>query len=327
MFISIKKDGSIYIESSSFIASYNEKGKLNYIIGGGLSVPEFININDHREKKSPNPDKNESPVKPIKITVDSIDLDKLETQLKRIEGLMVSAGLKQPASVGFSADKFFIASGQVFINETLVTSGTITSAKVQGPAIDDALRQAAEKGAIEGAEQTLLRVTTGVNYDREQLSSVAKLDDTDREIKEKETDAAGILNGISEALHNSGNKAVIAALDKVIDINPPVSREELKKHKQYVEAGLDEMQSQLIGFQHALVASEQSTAQHLSGLQRQITQLNKQLEDARCKESINNMSIISLKQTIEQQEKSLAETIKRMIAEDLCRGGTLSRML
>ncbi|QPB12500.1 hypothetical protein [Providencia phage PSTCR8lys] len=39
------------------------------------------------------------------------------------------------------------------------------------------------------------------------------------------------------------------------------------------------------------------------------------------------MSIISLKQTMEQQEKSLAETIKRMIAEDLCRGGTLSRML
>nr|WP_282555533.1 hypothetical protein [Providencia sp. 2.29] len=102
---------------------------------------------------------------------------------------------------------------------------------------------------------------------------------------------------------------------------------EFEKYKQYVGATLDEMQSQLIGFQHALVASEQSTAQHLSGLQRQITQLNKQLEDARCKESINNMSIISLKQTIEQQEKSLAETIKRMIAGDLCRGGTLSRML
>lgn len=194
-------------------------------------------------------DKKEIATLSIKISVDSTDLDKLEAQLKRIEGLMVSTGLKQSA----------------------------------------------------------------------------KLDDTDREIKE--TGATGILDRISETLHSSGNKAVIAALDKVIDINPPVSREEFKKHKQYVEASLDEMQSQLIGFQHELVASEQSTAQHLSGLQRQITQLNKQLEDARCKESINNMSIISLKQTIEQQEKSLAETIKRMIAEDLCRGGTLSRML
>ncbi|WP_140183016.1 hypothetical protein [Providencia stuartii] len=111
------------------------------------------------------------------------------------------------------------------------------------------------------------------------------------------------------------------------DVQSPICSEELKKHKQYVEAGLDEMQSQLIGFQHELVASEQSTAQHLSGLQRQITQLNKQLEDARRNESINNMSIISLKQTMEQQEKSLAETIKWMIAGDLCRGGTLSRML
>ncbi|WP_140187686.1 hypothetical protein [Providencia stuartii] len=102
---------------------------------------------------------------------------------------------------------------------------------------------------------------------------------------------------------------------------------EFEKHKQYVEASLDEMQSQLIGFQNALVASEQSTAQHLSGLQRQLAQLNKELEEARCKESINNMSIISLKQTMEQQEKSLAETIKRMIAGDLYRSGTLSRTL
>ncbi|MEY1539837.1 hypothetical protein AB7Z49_01420 [Providencia rettgeri] len=194
-------------------------------------------------------DKKEIATLSIKISVDSTDLDKLEAQLKRIEGLMVSTGLKQSA----------------------------------------------------------------------------KLDDTDREIKE--TGATGILDRISETLHSSGNKAVIAALDKVIDINPPVSREELKKHKQYVEASLDEMQSQLIGFQNALVASEQSTAQHLSGLQRQLAQLNKELEGARCKESINNMSIISLKQTIEQQEKSLAETIKRMIVGDLCRGGTLSRML
>lgn len=194
-------------------------------------------------------DKKEIATLSIKISVDSTDLDKLEAQLKRIEGLMVSTGLKQSA----------------------------------------------------------------------------KLDDTDREIKE--TGATGILDRISETLHSSGNKAVIAALDKVIDINPPVSREEFKKHKQYVEASLDEMRSQLIGFQHALVASEQSTAQHLSGLQRQLAQLNKELEEARCKESINNMSIISLKQTMEQQEKSLAETIKRTIVGDLCRGSTLSRIL
>nr|ELR5041767.1 hypothetical protein [Providencia stuartii] len=89
----------------------------------------------------------------------------------------------------------------------------------------------------------------------------------------------------------------------------------------------NEIQSQLTHIQCSSASSEQSTAQHLSGLQRQITQLNKQLEDARCKESINNVSIISLKQTIEQQEKLMIQTIKSVIAEDVARGGPLCRAL
>ncbi|EMT6578269.1 hypothetical protein WMR74_004357 [Providencia rettgeri] len=43
-------------------------------------------------------DKKEIATLSIKPSVDSADLDKLEAQLKRIEGLMLSAGLKQPAS-------------------------------------------------------------------------------------------------------------------------------------------------------------------------------------------------------------------------------------
>ncbi|MEQ5724772.1 hypothetical protein AAHD89_12900 [Providencia rettgeri] len=65
-------------------------------------------------------DKKEIATLSIKISVDSTDLDKLEAQLKRIEGLMVSTGLKQPTSVGFSADKFFITNGQVLINEECI---------------------------------------------------------------------------------------------------------------------------------------------------------------------------------------------------------------
>lgn len=186
-------------------------------------------------------DKKEIATLSIKISVDSTDLDKLEAQLKRIEGLMVSTGLKRP---------------------------TIIAA-----------------------------------------------------------DAAETIDKINEAFHNSGNKAFIAALEKAIDINIPVSRDELIKYKQYVEATFDEMQSQLIGFQHTLVASEQSAAQHLSGLQRQITQLSSQFEEARCKESINNISIIGLKQTMEQQEKLMIQTIKSVIAEDIARGGPLCRAL
>ncbi|MEX9782219.1 hypothetical protein AB7315_21610 [Providencia manganoxydans] len=254
-------------------------------------------------------DKKEIATLSIKISVDSTDLDKLETQLKRINGLMISTGLKQTTSVGFSADEFFIANGQVFVNAPCIVSGTIRSAKINDPAIANAMLQAVKEGAKKGAEQA---------------SAEVKLNDTERKIEE--TDATEVLDKISETLHSSGNKAVIAALNKTIDINTPVSREELKKHKQYVEASLDEMQSQLIGFHHALVASEQSTAQHLSGLQRQITELGKEIEEVKLKSSLNAINIISIKQTMEQQEKSLAGTIKRTIAEDLCRGGTLSRM-
>ncbi|MEX6285689.1 hypothetical protein AB6F89_22325 [Providencia hangzhouensis] len=49
-------------------------------------------------------DKKEIATLSIKITVDSTDLDKLEAQLKRIEGLMVSTGLKQPTKQGFTID-------------------------------------------------------------------------------------------------------------------------------------------------------------------------------------------------------------------------------
>ena len=76
-----------------------------------------------------------------------------------------------------------------------------------------------------------------------------------------------------------------------------------------------------------VISSEQSTTQQLSDLQHQITELGKEIEEAKLKGSLNAIDIISIKQTMEQQEKSLAETIKRMIVEDLCRGGTLSRML
>ncbi|EMB0750365.1 hypothetical protein U7S25_000991 [Providencia rettgeri] len=124
MFITINKDGSVYAQSSEFIAFYNDQGKLSCSVSG-RNVPEFININDHREKKSPIPDKNESPVKPIKITVDSSDLDKLEAQLKRIERLMISIGLKEPASGGFVASPFFVENGQVSIKTNAIKEAAL----------------------------------------------------------------------------------------------------------------------------------------------------------------------------------------------------------
>ncbi len=99
----------------------------------------------------------------IKISVDSTDLDKLEAQLKRIEGLMISTGLKQPASVGFSADKFFITNGQVFIDSFYITPTPIPSLKIKGIAIDSAMRQAAK----EGAEGGFLTATTKTETDEQ----------------------------------------------------------------------------------------------------------------------------------------------------------------
>ncbi|MEQ5728551.1 hypothetical protein AB7360_05175 [Providencia alcalifaciens] len=158
------------------------------------------------------PDKKEIATLSIKISVDSTDLDKLEAQLKRIKELMVSAGLKQPASVGFSADKFFIASGQVFINETLVTSGTIKSAKIKGTAIDD---------------------------------------------------AAGTLDKINEAFHNSGNKAFIAALNEAIDINIPVSHDEFTEFKQQVESEFSQLQASITAIQQTIADSDRAFAASL----------------------------------------------------------------
>lgn len=82
-------------------------------------------------------DKKEIATLSIKISVDSTDLDKLEAQLKRIEGLMVSTGLKQPAKGGFMMDfgmfnplgclesVFTNTAGTTFINEACIEHATI----------------------------------------------------------------------------------------------------------------------------------------------------------------------------------------------------------
>lgn len=233
-------------------------------------------------------DKKEIATLSIKISVDSTDLDKLEVQLKRIKGLMVSTGLKQPTSVGFSADKFFVANGQMFIDSSYITSATI-------PSVNDALRQAAKEGARKGAEQARFEITTGINDNREQVSAEVALK------------SSAEISRTSEA----------------------ISREQsaFEKFKQQVETRFNELQSQTNHTQCASAASEQSRAQHLSGLQRQITQLSSELEEARLKGSLNAINIISIKQTMEQQEKAMAEAVIKTVATDLCRGGTLSRML
>lgn len=216
------------------------------------------------------PDKKEIATLSIKISVDSTDLDKLEAQLKRIKELMVSSGLKQQAKQGFTADigvfnpkgclepVFTVFSGVAYINEACIEKATL----------EKVMLQAVKEGAKKGAEQARFEITTGVNYDREQLSSVVKLDDTDREIKE--TGATGILNSVGEAFHNSNNNAVIAALSETIDINTPVSREEFLELRRIVESELSQLHSSLADIRASMIRSEAAANNRLLQMQKEI---------------------------------------------------------
>ncbi|MER3363006.1 hypothetical protein ABQD47_00095 [Providencia rettgeri] len=114
-------------------------------------------------------DKKEIATLSIKISVDSTDLDKLEAQLKRIEGLMVCTGLKQPTKQGFTIDfdigclepVFTVSSGTTFINEACIEHATLGKVVLQ----------AAKEGAKKGAEQARFEITTGINDNHEQSSA------------------------------------------------------------------------------------------------------------------------------------------------------------
>ncbi|MEQ5753580.1 hypothetical protein ABN363_00510 [Providencia rettgeri] len=110
-------------------------------------------------------DKKEIATLSIKITVDSTDLDKLEAQLKRIEGLMVSTGLKQPAKGGFITD--FVAFSHFGGLEPVFTNSTdrvfINGVFIDNTALEKAMTQAAKEGAKKGAEQARFEITTGIN--------------------------------------------------------------------------------------------------------------------------------------------------------------------
>ncbi|MEQ5432811.1 hypothetical protein AB7282_11930 [Providencia huaxiensis] len=164
-------------------------------------------------------DKKEIATLSIKISVDSTDLDKLEAQLKRIEGLMISTGLKQPAKGGFIVNPFVLKNGRAFIDEALIPSGTIKSAKIKGTATDD---------------------------------------------------AAGTLDKINEAFHNSGNEAFIAALNEAIDINIPVSHDEFTEFKQQVESEFCQLQASITAIQQTIADSDRAFAASLEHLRADI---------------------------------------------------------
>lgn len=185
-------------------------------------------------------DKKEIATLSIKISVDSTDLDKLEAQLKRIEGLMVNTGLKQPASGGFVADKFFITNGQVFIDETFIDKAAIQKIAIQSPT-------------------TTIR--TGVCYDDKKQSTYAQLDPDS--IKSKDFDAkvahricgisimrdGSILFGSEGCMGRENSDAAIAlkssaAMTRAAEVISH-KESEFDKYKQQVESEFSHLQSSI----------------------------------------------------------------------------------
>ncbi|MEX6397921.1 hypothetical protein AB6E88_12960 [Providencia hangzhouensis] len=183
-------------------------------------------------------DKKEIATLSIKISVDSTDLDKLEAQLKRIEGLMVSTGLKQTASGGVIANPFFVKNGQVFIDEALIPSAKIQSAKIQSLVIDDALRQAVKEGSKKGAEQARIEITTGINDNSEQVSAEIAL-------------------------------KASAEISRTCEV---ISREqsEFEKLKQQVESELSQFQSSITAIQKTIADSDRAFAGSLERIRSDI---------------------------------------------------------
>ncbi|MGO2336495.1 hypothetical protein [Providencia sp.] len=185
-------------------------------------------------------DKKEIATLSIKISVDSTDLDKLEARLKRIAGLMVRTGLKEPAKGGFVIDPYFgVNDGQVFINSAFITSTTIS----------DAMQKAAKEGARRGAEQARFEITTGINDNHEQSSAMAKLD---------VSEGGGVVyvDKLEAVPLSKAAKATIASVSESISHE----ESEFDKYKQQVESEFKQLQSLIIAMQHTQASSDMANA-------------------------------------------------------------------
>ncbi|MGO2304358.1 MAG: hypothetical protein ACTH5W_06610 [Providencia sp.] len=185
-------------------------------------------------------DKKEIATLSIKISVDSTDLDKLEAQLKRIAGLMVRTGLKEPAKGGFVIDPYFgVNDGQVFINSAFITSTTIS----------DAMQKAEKEGARRGAEQARFEITTGINDNHEQSSAMAKLD---------VSEGGGVVyvDRLEAVPLSKAAKATIASISESISHE----ESEFDKYKQQVEANFNQLQSSITAIQYTQASSDMAMA-------------------------------------------------------------------
>ena len=173
----------------------------------------------------------------LKILVDSSDLDKLEAQLKRIEGLMISTGLKQTASGGVIANSFDVfkcKGGGVFIPEAHISAASV---RQLSELVSDKAKEAIEKIAKQ-LPTTTMTITTGINDSREQASA----------------------------------EVFLKFSAKIAETSKAISREqsEFEKFKQQVESEFSQSQASITTLQQTMADSERAFTDSLERIRSDI---------------------------------------------------------
>lgn len=122
----------------------------------------------------------------IKVSVDTTDLDKLEAQLRRINGLMVSIGLKKPASGGFVTHYINVDNGQAYFNGVSLKSACITRALKKEPEEAERLKDGCGSLVTGSLAETLQQVIDGTQKNQQQIEVLTlALNDANAAIADK----------------------------------------------------------------------------------------------------------------------------------------------
>ncbi|EKT55529.1 hypothetical protein [Providencia sneebia] len=202
----------------------------------------------------------------LKISVDTTDLDKVEAQLKRINGLLVSTGMKKPASGGFAADisvfkpkgclepVFGMSLGATLINEAFI----------QKCDLGETIRKAAKKGAEEGAKQAKLEITTGINDKPEQQSAIAELD-----FERGEAKFSGVI--VSDEIQASAESVLDNVKAAALIEKHQTNYEELRRE---IDQRFSELQSQITSTRLASASEVDMLSARVSALDSSIADIN-----------------------------------------------------
>lgn len=230
MFITINKDGSVYIQSSSFMASYDEQGKLNYSFGD-TNAPKFIQINDNREKQSRG------------FTAESFSVSNGHVFINEafINKTAIQSEIKYTVS-GLHSDEY-----KEDLNQAV------------RQAIAPVIRQHIKVERVkEKQPENVFR--GGVRVDKEEPAT-AKLDKAEI----KAIYAVKYIEELSATFAKS-DEAFAEALTKTISLDTPVTNKDFEEFKKQIASEFKQLQSSIITTQEAMANSGRAIAEHIRQL-------------------------------------------------------------